>query len=943
MRVSTIAGLGSVALTLLAGLSPTALGAPGPLSGAWIGQDGRDYAGPYPKLEPNQIQDIHIALRGLPADRGVASIRIRGHGGEEWHYNGPPGSWSGHLARTPGATTADLYFEPLRVEKGREFELLVKLDDGRESPIIVKGGKADPNLRMPDATVKVRWVGQDKQDWAGPGPSVGPDGLQDVHLALSQLSPKTDIKSAAIEGPGLPGWEYGLNPKGRINAELVRRADDPSKADVYFQPDRDLKGKPLTVKLAYGNDKTDQATLTGVGCDPALRMPKPPEIPLAEAKIAAKWEGQDGQDVTGPGDVHVALEGLPRGRTVAAAALSDAIRGFWMYKSGDRVAFTDDPFAAPLAWRKGSDPSKADLFFPPYRDESGTTMTLRLKLDDGKTVLAQFPGGACDPARKAPGIGPGSATAKPGDDLHDLVNRHGTVRLSRGRYALDRPLVLGRPVRIVGDPGAILAFSQPKDGPAWTSAIKVHHGHTSLEGFAIRFAGPIRWDWSVAHGPAVIGATDSLDKDKGGVKVGLLFKGLDIEGPPGMKPWEEAVHTMRLLSAQSGRIEGNVIRGGVVEVDGGPWAFVGNEHRGTHPDTYTWSVFTGHYTSDLLVEKNKVQSVGPSGKTWRFVVLTNRGHGDVVRDNTVVGVGPRDDDKCPNMNAPEVILTESYRLHFEGRPSGLSAGGRILTIPRPQGDPARTGDVVAALSGPYAGRWLKIAQRIDPNTYLLDSPLPAGDYDIAIATGFVREVIERNVIDSRGGSGAINLCLPGNHFGTRIVGNHLMGAGDAFRLSAYPTESPGPWGWSRVPFFGATIEGNTVEDAFHGGYLGVDRNSGTKTSRGRVYMSATFKNNTAVWSAPFLEGRSRGPSTKPLAAFWIGDSASRDPGDFLLTEEGTRLQAPPDPRTEEALRVGAALINGKPVVDETRPLPADAPAVTTGRRREETRPSTPIR
>ena len=76
----------------------------------------------------------------------------------------------------------------------------------------------------------------------------------------------------------------------------------------------------------------------------------------------------------------------------------------------------------------------------------------------------------------------------------------------------ESPLVLEKPVTITAEGNATLLFSQgPGDAP-WTTAIKIHSGHTTLNGFAVRFTGPIRWDQEVSYGPAVIGTTDNRDQ-----------------------------------------------------------------------------------------------------------------------------------------------------------------------------------------------------------------------------------------------------------------------------------------------------------------------------------------------------------------------------------------------------------------------------------------------
>ena len=88
--------------------------------------------------------------------------------------------------------------------------------------------------------------------------------------------------------------------------------------------------------------------------------------PLTFLNLPARWLGQDGSHVTGPGDVHVALEGLPADRPVVAAALSNPARGTWLYRRDDRVSFESDPYPLPLGLVRQEGSSQADLFFPPH-------------------------------------------------------------------------------------------------------------------------------------------------------------------------------------------------------------------------------------------------------------------------------------------------------------------------------------------------------------------------------------------------------------------------------------------------------------------------------------------------------------------------------------------------------------------------------------------------
>ena len=272
----------------------------------------------------------------------------------------------------------------------------------------------------------------------------------------------------------------------------------------------------------------------------------------------------------------------------------------------------------------------------------------------------------------------------------------------------------------------------------------------------------------------------------------------------------------------------------------------------------------------------------------------------MVKDNVVEGgIGPREDDPRPHPNAPELILTEGYRLHFEGKPASISADGRVLVIHKPQGGEGMTGDAVAILSGPQAGQWRTIAQPLGPQAYLLDERDLEGhrrglDRDRASS----HETFEGNTVDCRGSGIAADLVLAGNLFGVRVVNNRLLGGGESVRLLAAPTEEPVRWGWSHAPFLGGVFEGNTLEDA-HGGGIGVEHGPQMKSNKGRVYMTLAFKDNTLRWTK----------STGKPPRFKVGFEPSIDPKELVITEEGTKVEGAPP----EAAWVHAATINGRVV------------------------------
>lgn len=790
-----------------------------------------------------------------------------------------------------------------------------------------KRSRARP-AKPASAGFSAEWVGQGPEDRVGTGVAVGPDGVPDAKIVLRKLRPNVEIVGVVVKESTGPQWHSGANPDAMISAELVRRGGEPTTADFFFAPDRDLKGRTLQLAVYYVNGEFDSAKIVAGKFDPKATVSRPKLAAPALLKLRATWIGQDGTDKVGPGDVHVRLEGLPRS-PIAAAALNNSSQGLWSVRPNGGVPFDCGPEALPMSLERGTDPSVADLRFPPHRDETGGTMTLRLLFEDGRFAIAQFPGGPADPGLRA-SFRPASSetTARPGDDLQDLVKRFGTVKLASGAYALSRPLILDKPVRIVGEKGATLTFTQGAGDPTWSAAIKIHSGHTALEGFAVRFGGPIRWTPGVSGGPAVIGTTDSSDPIPGDLKSDLVCRKLDLEGPPAGSNWEETPRLLRLTRAVCGAVEDCTLKGGMIEFENGPWRIVRNRHVGTPSGTYSFAVVAGHRTHDLLVKDNVVRPpADPRAKTWRFLVLTQSGFDDRIEGNQIANVGPRDGDTVPADNAPEIMLTEAYSLHFEGKPLAVSPDGRILAIPTLQGDPVRSGDCVAILSGPHAGQWRRIAQPMGPTTYLLDEPLPPGTAEaaVSIATGFVRERFVKNTIDILGSSGAGGLVLVGNLFGLEVRENHILGGLGPVKITAAPTERPVHWGWSHAPLMGARIEGNVFEDALRGGAIAVEHSPQIKTTKGRVYASLTVSGNVARWSDEFAR-KHNGKGERRAPSLLLGDPGSLDPGEMQVSEGG--MDSGNAPASE--IHVVAANVNGKQVRNRTLTPSRTAPSAEKG-------------
>lgn len=937
-----------IVLLLLYTAVGNAAPAPLKLSAQWLGQDGRDLTSPSSTLAPNDVQDVHIVVSNIPADRTIASGVLMGYGGGEWHYNGDGGSWKIALERQPHAPTADFYFDPGDFNTERHWDFHLVFDDGSTGDAGFEGKKTDPGRRMPAASLKAQWLGQDGQDWTGPGPSVGPDGFQDAHLVLTNLSPKVEVKSIAITlagsdvaVPPVTGgehqgsatsppdtWEYGLNPKGYANAELIRHPDDPSKADLFFSPGGNLAGQTLVLKLLYTPGQPDSTTVAAGPTKAALPMPAPPPVTLPHLQVKADWRGQ--LSAAAGGDTMLILRGLPGNTNLDAVDLTDSVGGCWVWHQNGSPGFTtpapSEDIQPPLEMKvvPQADPSSAVLYLQPFRNETGTRMTMRLRFKSGAIGWFQFMGGSCNPFRQGPLPLTTGVAAKPGDDLQALLGTYGAVILAAGTYRLTHPLDLPKPVTLSGSRDAILEFSQPAgDTTLWQTAIKIDSSNTTLDGFKVRFATPIHWapeDW--VNGSAVLGMTAPTPQrtDRG---FNINITNMDIESPPippGV-PLEQEPRLMRLIYCTSGKILNNILKGGVTDVMHGPWVIRDNDYQGTQPGSFDYSAFACHYTHDYYLGHNTVHAVGPSGKNWRFLVMTQAGDSDVVEGNDARDVGPKDNDTIPNPNAAEILLTEAYRLHFEGRPSAIGQGGLLLQIPVLMGYPVRNGDVVSVLSGPHRGEWHRIAQPIDSTTFLMDAPLPPGAYNISISRGFVGETYQRNTIDMRGSSTSGDMILAGNHFGTRVLNNHTLGGGDSFQCQATPTERPNIWGWSHAPFLGALIEGNIFEDSLKGGTLYVQHNSKyIKSNKDRVYFTGVLRNNVVRWTADFLAHHHPTTDHSYPPTFKIGDVDSLDPGELNLLAEGNSVQAP-GYDGGAAMQVVAARLNGQIVRDVAVPLP----------------------
>lgn len=872
-------------------------------SARWLGQVGTDHLGRSGTPGSNGVQDLVFAISGLPTDREIERVTIWGYGRDIWTSDGSGGHWVADVRRDERSSRVLVSVEPKEDETGREFRIEVLLAGGQTFMLSVEGGPAQLVARMPEVSLAARWKGPDGTDRVSPGPAVGPDGIEDSAIELARLDPDAEVRELTVVAERGPSWSFGPNPEGLHDAMFVRSEDDRTRGMVFLSPTPGLEGRRLRIELSYDGNLRDRTFLVAGPAPTDRRMPRDrvPEVTIENSQV--RWLGQDER-----GAVRIEVD-PPSRRPIRAAILSDGVTGAWVFTGAGQDPEKDLPFVGeprrPLEMMRGSRPGSIVLSFVPYRDEEGTEMTLRLIDEAGKSSIYRMSGESCDPLRRFAVPSTRETRVRPGDDLAGVAARGGTIRLSSGVYRLDRPLDLLEPARILAEPGAELRFRQPAGSEPWAEAIALRApGRWAIEGLSIRFDGPVRWDPKAAWGAAIIGVPN-LGKRPGG-PVHVEVTGLDLEAPVAGSDWEEAPNCFRFLDTDSGVISSCELKGGPTIIFNGPWRVEKNRHRGAQPKTFSGSFLSGRTIRDIEVIGNEVGPQGPSGKLYRFLVLVDRGIRVSVKENTVVGVGPMDDDERPHPNAPEVLLTESYQIRFEGRHAGLLSEGKVIAIPEAQGDHPEVGEVVAVLSGPDAGRWAVIDQVIDRNVFLLDRELPDGDYDVSITPGFLRTTIEANRIDCRGSTEGHPVVLTGNHYGTQVVRNTLQGGANAFRLSAYATNHPHGYAWSHTPQFDLLVESNAVIDSHLGGLLAVYHGTQQKTNAGRVYLTGSVLGNTFQWTAGNRNG-----SGDDQVALTIGHLPSIDPGELVLkTGRNEAIDAEGQP-VSNPMRIRVGTVNGK--------------------------------
>ena len=800
------------------------------LSASSLGQDGVDLVGAGASPGPDGVQDLHLHLRAGLTGGAISSIVVQGPAGFEWVYGAnPEGAADAEFFASAGGQQGDLYLNPTV-----------------QSDLNAQGG-----------------------------------------------------------------------PLGSSTGALITL---PSGSTLT-----------LTVNYQGGPTATDTGSVTVMNlASPPTAMPEPGTPANAVmGDFAVTSLGQDG--TSAPGDVHLRVTGLA-GRVISSATLSDAAGSFWsqLDTSGlhtlDVVEAGNDQ-SADMYFA----PTRNETLVA-VGESAATDMTLRLTfsadpLGAGTEHVVQFAGGAWQPGlvatplngRSVSGVSTQAALLAALDATG--AGEVDTIGLAPGAtIVLTGPLQITHSVRIVGD-GASLVFTQgsaPWSGSASGAIYVANPGITDisvdLEDFTVRFAlsAPLEWY-------AQAGSTTLFDPESSGygqkavinTSVGndgrnretLTLAGMTVLGPPDFDAAPptppDSSHSyagepeIPLIEAgdDDGSIAGSTFRGGSIQLAGGPWTVTGNTDLGALAGSYSPSAFSLVTPHDVTLTSNHVFQAAAGGTTFRLVNLAESGYDDTIVGNTFIGGQVGDEvtyvktsatsGDYEGINDSEVILAEPKDFLFEGSPAAVSADGRTLVLPMASASVASRaftdastgpGLIVSIVdaSSPLAGTYYRVAQQVSgsPLTFLMQDPLPAGNYVISVVAGFVGDTIADNALDLAGKS-STGIVLNGSDFGTSVASNTIQG-GETYSYpytgtgilvesgvvsndeSAAGAPFPVGYGWSHYPTLGVTVADNTVIDSIGNLVVEVLHGPGLGADAGRRYLTATVTDNTFSWQQSYL-------------------------------------------------------------------------------------------
>ncbi len=371
---------------------PTGAALPLPAA-ASLGQDGSDFAGLSSTPGPDGFQDVHLELTNLDVNLPITRVVVnRLGGGGLYLSDGSYGSWSDVLVRGASqggvlASTASLYFQPAGNQTNYPYQIDVYYA-GVNAPVSTfVNVTAVARLPLNPTPVAVS-LGQDGSDVAQLGPAAGSDGLQDVHLELSNLITSLPIARVEVDRLGGGALYKTDGSYGSWSTVLVRTGGNgsySSTADVYFQPAQNDVNYPYQINVYYVGQSTPYSTFVRVTANPTLADPQTP---------VATSLGQDGSDFAqleptpggdGYQDVHIRITGLSPTATIDRIAVSRDGGGADYLSNGGYGTW--DAVVTRPANASAVDASIADLYFQPAQDNTNQLFWLDVYENGSSTPI----------------------------------------------------------------------------------------------------------------------------------------------------------------------------------------------------------------------------------------------------------------------------------------------------------------------------------------------------------------------------------------------------------------------------------------------------------------------------------------------------------------------------------------------------------------------------
>lgn len=235
---------------------------------------------------------------------------------------------------------------------------------------------------VPRGSTTARWMGQTGEDFAGKATTLGGNGIQDIRIEVAGF-PAGQVTSIVLKGHGGGEWQWAPNgmPPGGWAIHMIPDAANQS-AQLFFESGQEETGREFELKWTVPGQPERSVYFPGGKADPTK--------PVASARIAARWIGQEAGkpvDMTNPSpavgpdgveDVIIELSGLSDRDEVAAVDVrTEDDRFRWSFGVNPKGVWNAELVREP----KNSPSARLILALPPPTKTSlvGRKMEVRLK------------------------------------------------------------------------------------------------------------------------------------------------------------------------------------------------------------------------------------------------------------------------------------------------------------------------------------------------------------------------------------------------------------------------------------------------------------------------------------------------------------------------------------------------------------------------------------